>query len=91
MPMPPMQISTARASGMSFSILPGELVMVCGEVGAGKSSLLMAIANETIKLSGRMDARIYVSGSAKCVCVLRHPRGQYLIRLVYEKNGINGY
>ena len=44
-------------SDMSFTVNPGDLVMICGEVGSGKSSLLLTIANETIKTSGSIMVR----------------------------------
>eukprot|EP01124_Arcella_intermedia_P001250 TRINITY_DN1068_c0_g1_i11.p1 TRINITY_DN1068_c0_g1~~TRINITY_DN1068_c0_g1_i11.p1 ORF type:complete len:529 (+),score=123.68 TRINITY_DN1068_c0_g1_i11:1764-3350(+) len=40
--------------GITLEIQPGELVAVVGEVGAGKSSLLMALLGEMPKVSGRV-------------------------------------
>ena len=44
-------------SNMTLNIMKGELVMVCGDVGSGKSSLLMTISNECIKVNGTMHVR----------------------------------
>ena len=37
---------------MNFELRPGELMIVVGSVGAGKSSLLHALMNETNKTGG---------------------------------------
>jgi ABC-type multidrug transport system fused ATPase/permease subunit len=43
--------------GITLEVGDGELVMVAGAVGAGKSSLLASLLGETIKVDGRVSQR----------------------------------
>ena len=44
-------------SGVNLRVKRGELLGVCGQVGAGKTSLLMAIINEIPRVRGRVVVR----------------------------------
>jgi ABC-type multidrug transport system fused ATPase/permease subunit len=48
--------SPIAVSGVTFSLYPGDLLMVVGAVGSGKSSLLSGVLGEAILVSGVVDA-----------------------------------
>lgn len=46
---------------INFQVSDGQLVAIVGTVGSGKSSLLSALLNELIKISGRVNIRVSFS------------------------------
>lgn len=49
------QVNVLTLNNVNFRVRPGELVIVAGPVGCGKSSLLMAILGELPLLTGSVN------------------------------------
>src|SRR5215469_17823055 len=57
---------------LSFACKPGELTVIVGPVGAGKTSVLMTILNELQTCEGEVEVRGRISYASQepCMCIL---------------------
>ena len=58
---PTSKIELWKMRNINLTVTPGQLVMVAGSVGSGKSSLLRVFLNEIIKISGSVKVNGQVS------------------------------
>lgn len=73
------ETNNATLKNINLKIEPGQLVAIVGDVGSGKSSLLLALLKEMPKLSGEVHSKVYkfcieYKGSLRSTFICNHFR-----------------